>query len=407
MRILITAQAIYSHLAPLVLPVAERAQEAGHEVAVATGAGVVQHIEKRGLTALTLPHMQSMGEALQGGTLRPPPGMEKAGSVTVELAPEFFASAFVGHLAEASAPDLLEVAKSWQPDLILHESTEYGGYLAAECLGIPHGALDIAPMAPYAHPVVTEELNRQRGSSAWHRSATPGTRSAPSAPESFRRTSTPRTADCPAPATTRSPPSRHRVASTRISPNSPRTGRSSSPPSARTLPGSPAAPRLCWRPSSRHSESCRSPVSWPWGRTATRGSGTEPRPDNVHLTSFVQQELLLRSSDLFITHAGFNGTREALAAGVPMVAVPLFAEQSHNAGRLQQLGVGTRIDVQDVTRRFAGRGGAQRTGGPLLPVPRPRTPAPVPRSAGPRPAGGGRSGAGRLSRTALLRTPPR
>lgn len=66
MRILITAQAIYSHLAPLVLPVAERAKEAGHEVAVATGAGVVQHIEKRGLTALTLPNVQSMGEALQG-----------------------------------------------------------------------------------------------------------------------------------------------------------------------------------------------------------------------------------------------------------------------------------------------------------------------------------------------------
>lgn len=33
-----------------------------------------------------------------------------------------------------------------------------------------------------------------------------------------------------------------------------------------------------------------------------------------------------------------------------MVAVPLFAEQSHNASRLQELGVGTRIDVQDVTR---------------------------------------------------------
>lgn len=62
MRILITAQAIYSHLAPLVLPVAERAREAGHEVAIATGASVVQHIEKRGLTALTLPHMQSMGK---------------------------------------------------------------------------------------------------------------------------------------------------------------------------------------------------------------------------------------------------------------------------------------------------------------------------------------------------------
>lgn len=245
MRILITAQAIYSHLAPLVLPLAERAQAAGHEVAIATGSSVVEHIEKRGLTALTLPHLQSMGEAFQSGGLRPPPGMAKAGSVTVELAPEFFAAAFVGHLAEPSAQDLLEVARDWRPDLILHESTEYGGYLAAESLGIPHGALDIAPMAPYAHPAVAEELNRQRGSSAWRRSATPGTRSARFARGSFRRTSTPRTAGCPAPATTRSPPRRHRVVSTRRSPNSPRTGRSSWPPSARTPPGCPAALTPC------------------------------------------------------------------------------------------------------------------------------------------------------------------
>lgn len=224
---------------------AERARAAGHEVAIATGADVVEHIEKRGLTALTLPHLKSMGEVFQSGGLQPPPGMEKAGSATVELAPEFFAAAFVGHLAESSTQDLLEVARDWQPDLILHESTEYGGYLTAETLGIPHGALDIAPMAPYAHPAVTEELNRQRGSSAWRRSATPGIRSVPSARGSFRRTSTPRTAGCPAPATTRSPPRRRRLVSTRISPNSPRNGRSSSPPSARTPPGCPAAHRPC------------------------------------------------------------------------------------------------------------------------------------------------------------------
>ncbi|MDC7341270.1 hypothetical protein PQR15_38330 [Streptomyces lydicus] len=82
MRILITAQAIYSHLAPLVLPVAERARAAGHEVAIATGPSVIEHVDKRGLTALTLPHLQSMGEAFQSGELQPPPGMEKAGSVT-------------------------------------------------------------------------------------------------------------------------------------------------------------------------------------------------------------------------------------------------------------------------------------------------------------------------------------
>ncbi|MFC9228921.1 glycosyltransferase [Streptomyces decoyicus] len=350
MRILITAQAIYSHLAPLVLPVAERAQEAGHEVAIATGAGVVQHIEKRGLTALTLPHMQSMGEALQGGALRPPPEMAKVGSVTVELAPEFFAAAFVGHLSAASTPDLLEVAKSWQPDLILHESTEYGGYLAAECLGIPHGALDIAPMAPYAHPAVTAELNRQRDklglalvSDAWHpfRDFRAGV-----VPEDFY-------------------PTDNRLPGARYYQVPAQTSQGGLDPDIAQLPTEQPlvlatlgsnAPRL---PGGAHGlleiiiEALGDlPVTGVVALGADRDpqQWDGPRPDNVHLTSFVQQELLLRSSDLFITHAGFNGTREALAAGVPMVAVPLFAEQSHNAGRLHQLGVGTRIDVQDVTR---------------------------------------------------------
>lgn len=350
MRILITAQAIYSHLAPLVLPVAERAKEAGHEVAVATGAGVVQHIEKRGLTALTLPNVQSMGEALQGGRLRPPPGMEKAGSVTVELSPEFFASAFVGHLAEAGAQDLLEVARSWQPDLILHESTEYGGYLAAECLGIPHGALDIAPMAPYAHPVVTEELNRQRGklglapvSDAWHtfRAFRAGV-----VPEDFY------------PTDSRLPSARYyqvpaQSAQGALDPDIAQL--STDRPLVLATLGSNAT-RLPGGAQTLLETIVETLGELPVTGVVALGADSDPRqwdgarPDNVHLTSFVQQELLLRSSDLFITHAGFNGTREALAAGVPMVAVPLFAEQSHNAGRLQQLGVGTRIDVQDVTR---------------------------------------------------------
>ncbi|MFE1763990.1 glycosyltransferase [Streptomyces angustmyceticus] len=350
MRILITAQAIYSHLAPLVLPVAERARAAGHEVAVATGAGVVQHIEKRGLTALTLPHLLSMGEALQGGKVQPPPGMDKVGSVTVELAPEFFAAAFVGTLAGPSALDLLDVAKDWRPDLILHESTEYGGYLAAERLGIPHGVLDIAPMAPYAHPAVQEELNRQREKlglapvgDPWHpfRAFRAGV-----VPEDFY------------PADSRLPGARYYQVPAQTTPGGldPEIAQlpTERPLVLATLGSN--APRLPGGALALLETIIETLGDLPVTGVVALGADRDPgqwdgaRPGNVHLTSFVQQELLLRSSDLFLTHAGFNGTREALASGVPMVAVPLFAEQSYNASRLQELGVGTRIDVQDVTR---------------------------------------------------------
>ncbi|MFI9649432.1 glycosyltransferase [Streptomyces sp. NPDC052040] len=350
MRILITAQAIYSHLAPLVLPVAERARAAGHEVAVATGADVIGHVEKRGLTAVTLPHLQSMGEAFQSGALKRPPGMDKAGSVTVELSPEFFAASFAGYLAESSAQDLLEAASTWRPDLILHESTEYGGYLAAESLGIPHGALDIAPMAPYDHPAVTEEVNRQRAKlglapvdDAWHpfRAFRAGV-----VPEDFY-------------------PTDSRLPGARYYQVPAQTAQAGLDPDIARLPlDRPLVLATLGSNASRLPGGARTLLNTivetlgelPVTGVVALGADHDPqqwdgaRPDNVHLTSFVQQELLLRSSDVFLTHAGFNGTREALAAGVPMVAVPLFAEQYHNANRLEELGVGARINVQDVTR---------------------------------------------------------
>src|SRR5699024_6983386 len=73
------------------------------------------------------------------------------------------------------------------------------------------------------------------------------------------------------------------------------------------------------------------------------------RPDNVHLTSFAQQQQLLPLCDAFLTHAGFNGTREALSNGVPVVAIPMFAEQPANAARVAELGAGLSLPVEDAT----------------------------------------------------------
>jgi len=50
-----------------------------------------------------------------------------------------------------------------------------------------------------------------------------------------------------------------------------------------------------------------------------------------------------------VTHAGYSGVREALTAGVPMVALPLFADQPRNAARIQDLKAGVRVDVNGLT----------------------------------------------------------
>ncbi|MBA9050674.1 MULTISPECIES: macrolide family glycosyltransferase [Streptomyces] len=72
-------------------------------------------------------------------------------------------------------------------------------------------------------------------------------------------------------------------------------------------------------------------------------------PPNVEVHHWVPQLAILEQADAFVTHAGMGGSSEGLYTGVPMIAVPLGAEQSGNADRLVALGVARRIDTADAT----------------------------------------------------------
>ena len=61
---------------------------------------------------------------------------------------------------------------------------------------------------------------------------------------------------------------------------------------------------------------------------------------HVIATPFAPQLELLARSDLFITHAGLGGVKEALFHGVPMVAIPFAFDQRGNAMRLALHGLG-------------------------------------------------------------------
>jgi N-glycosyltransferase len=67
----------------------------------------------------------------------------------------------------------------------------------------------------------------------------------------------------------------------------------------------------------------------------------------VSIEPSVDQLTALRRSDAFVTHAGINSVREALALGVPMVAVPISGDQPFNAERCVELGVAVQIKPSD------------------------------------------------------------
>ena len=73
--------------------------------------------------------------------------------------------------------------------------------------------------------------------------------------------------------------------------------------------------------------------------------------DNVMLMPWVPQNDVLAHPNikLFISHCGNNGQFEALYHGVPILGMPVFAEQPYNAARIQAKGFGIYLNVIDFT----------------------------------------------------------
>jgi N-glycosyltransferase len=347
-RVLLTSLTVYSLLVPTVVPVALALQRAGHEVVVATGDALAADLERFGLPHRPMPAMLAPTQLDADPDYARRIGFHPDGKPLAELG-EMERGAVVGRIfaglaAERAAKDMLAASSDLRPDLVVRECTEFGGYLLAEKLGIPCVTLDGAPLQVTRDPAILPFLNASRTAiglppvddvssltrwpwiswlpDLWHPDEMRST-----AHRHYRRIEA--ALDVLDSAIAHLPADRPFVLATLGSVSGHMLTAETSP-----------LPRIV---DALGSLPCTAVVAL--GRDADPAAWTGPRPANVHLASFVQQRLLLQAADLFVTHAGFGGVQEALAAGVPMVALPLYAEQPANARRLAELGLGMALDA--------------------------------------------------------------
>jgi MGT family glycosyltransferase len=72
-------------------------------------------------------------------------------------------------------------------------------------------------------------------------------------------------------------------------------------------------------------------------------------PGTMWGAEFLPQTSIIPLTDLVITHGGNNTTTECLHFGKPMIVLPLFWDQHDNAQRVDELGLGARLDTYHFT----------------------------------------------------------
>ena len=78
-----------------------------------------------------------------------------------------------------------------------------------------------------------------------------------------------------------------------------------------------------------------------------------PAPANVRVVQAAPHGAVLPETAVVVTHAGHGSVLKALAAGVPLVCMPMGRDQKDNTVRVLRLGAGVRVDKSAPPDRIA------------------------------------------------------
>jgi bacteriocin biosynthesis cyclodehydratase domain-containing protein len=87
-------------------------------------------------------------------------------------------------------------------------------------------------------------------------------------------------------------------------------------------------------------------------RARERAAGDAPSDPRIEfVTEPISQGHVLRHASLVVCHGGFNTVQESLCRGVPVIAIPLGADQPAVARSMEDIGLGVRLDGARLTPR--------------------------------------------------------
>jgi UDP:flavonoid glycosyltransferase YjiC (YdhE family) len=337
MRVLLTSQPGYGHFRPL-LPLAHALVAGGHEVRIGTSASFGAVVEREGF------HPEALGlDWLLGDVGTIPADLREPPASTIEAV---VAHRFVYQTAERLAADLLALADRWRPDVIVRETTEYGGSLAAEVLGLPSAALQVASPTLLSDTVLAAvatalDVVRPR-------------LGLPRDPE--RAAMRDELVVCFAPSALHDPAVRL--------PSGLRSFHPGSPPSADAIPDALAGlgvdrPLVYATLGTTFNEPATlqafsSALQEGLADTAvdlllTLGREVDPaeigdRRPGVRLVTFAPQRAVLERCAVVVCHGGYGTVLDAIDAAVPLVIVPFGADQFVNSAAVERVGIGIALD---------------------------------------------------------------
>jgi hypothetical protein len=345
MRVLFSSIRNTSHFLPLV-PFIEACRRGGHEVAVAAPPDLAERVATTGATFMPFGHPGDAGLAPLWKKMREVPPEELPRVAMAEI--------FAGACASAALPGLLETMQRWRPAIVVRESQEYAALVAAEKLNVPHARVGISArgselqVIPHAAPAV-DQRRRELG--------------LPADPDGDRMRTEP--------TLTMFPPSFETTGGGE--------GRGAAADSASTLRfrtiRPPAPPLPDWwggrrEPfvyvtlgtvigtmadlASAYRIALDAVADLPARVLLTTGAEVAAEtlgviPANVHVERFVPQDQVLPHAAALLCHGGSGTTIGALAAGVPMVVAPMFADQPFNAECIAAAGAGLALPPRTAT----------------------------------------------------------